>query len=163
MTIQLRHLRTSLENLLKQIKDFPLKFRQYKCYNFVKILIENYINTNVLLVELKSEALKDRHWKILMKKLNIIWNLNDLTIGSIWDANLNMYSSILKEIFKMAQAEKVIEEFLNQISEFWKQYQLELTNYQNKCQIINGWNDIFTKIKEHLSNYIIILIIKKYK
>lgn len=163
MTIQLRHLRTSLENLLKQIKDFPLKFRQYKCYNFVKTLIENYINTNVLLVELKSEALKDRHWKILMKKLNTIWNLNDLTIGSIWDANLNMYSSILKEMCKMAQGEKVIEEFLNQISEFWKQYQLELTNYQNKCQIINGWNDIFNKIKEHLGNYKINLNYKNIK
>lgn len=43
---------------------------------------------NLLVIELKSEALKDRHWKQLMKEMNVSWSLNDLTLGQVWDADL---------------------------------------------------------------------------
>jgi dynein heavy chain 1 len=51
-----------------------------------------------------------------------------------------------------AQGEKALEEFLKQISEQWKVYQLELVDYQKKCKVIKSWDDLFTKAKENLSN-----------
>ena len=51
-----------------------------------------------------------------------------------------------------AQGEKALEEFLKQISEQWKVYQLELIDYQKKCKVIKSWDDLFTKAKENLSN-----------
>ena len=38
---------------------------------------------NMLVTELKSEALKDRHWKLLMKKLRVSWQMHDLTLGQV--------------------------------------------------------------------------------
>lgn len=52
----------------------------------------------------------------------------------------------------VAQGEKALEEFLKQVSETWKSYSLELINYQNKCQIIRGWDDLFNKLKEHINS-----------
>ena len=42
---------------------------------------------NMLVTELKSEALKERHWKQLMKRLRVMWQLHDLTLGQVleWD------------------------------------------------------------------------------
>ena len=34
----------------------------------------------------------------------------------------------------------------------WQSYELELVNYQNKCRIIRGWDDLFTKVKEHINS-----------
>lgn len=38
---------------------------------------------NMLVVELKSEALKERHWRQMMKELRVNWNLQDLTLGQV--------------------------------------------------------------------------------
>jgi dynein heavy chain 1, cytosolic len=152
LTIQPRKLRTVLDGLLNQMKDMPSRLRQYDSYNHVKKLIQDYLKTNLLIIDLKSEALKDRHWKQLMKRMNVVWNLNDLTLGTVWDVNLLAYESIIKDIIMVAQGEKALEEFLKQVSELWKNFTLELINYQNKCQIIRGWDDLFNKLKEHINS-----------
>jgi len=38
------------------------------------------------------------------------------------------------------------------VREAWQSYELELINYQNKCKIIRGWDDLFTKVKEHINS-----------
>lgn len=73
-------------------------------------------------------------------------------MGTVWDINLLNYESAIKDILMVAQGEKALEEFLLQVSELWKSYTLELINYQNKCQIIKGWDDLFNKLKEHINS-----------
>jgi dynein heavy chain 1 len=34
----------------------------------------------------------------------------------------------------------------------WQCYELDLVNYQNKCRIIRSWDDLFTKVKEHINS-----------
>ena len=48
--------------------------------------------------------------------------------------------------------EMALEEFLKEVSEKWRSYQLELVNYQNKCRLIRGWDDLFNRVKEHMSS-----------
>lgn len=110
-----------------------------------------------LINELKSEALKDRHWKEIIRilDLSMTWNnMSDITLRDIWDQaeNLKKNEHQLREILINAQGEKALEEFLKQISEQWKVYQLELIDYQKKCKLIKSWDDLFTKAKENLSN-----------
>ena len=31
-------------------------------------------------------------------------------------------------------------------------YELDLINYQNKCKLIRGWDELFTKVKEHINS-----------
>ena len=69
----------------------------------------------MLIVELKSEALKERHWKQLMRKLSVKWNLNDLLLGQIWDCNLQKNESVIKDVINVAQGEMALEEFLKQV------------------------------------------------
>ena len=45
-----------------------------------------------------------------------------------------------------------MEEFLKQIREQWTAYQLEMVNYQNKTRLIKGWDDLFSKVKEHINS-----------
>lgn len=34
----------------------------------------------------------------------------------------------------------------------WNAYELDLVNYQNKCRLIRGWDDLFNKVKEHINS-----------
>jgi hypothetical protein len=44
------------------------------------------------------------------------------------------------------------EEFLKHVRENWTLYSVELVNYQNKCRLIKGWDDIFAKCTDHLNS-----------
>lgn len=69
----------------------------------------------MLVVELKSEALKERHWKQLMRRLNVNWVLPELTLGQVWDIDLQRHENIVKDIILVAQGEMALEEFLKQV------------------------------------------------
>ncbi len=70
----------------------------------------------MLVTELKSEALKDRHWKQLMKKLRVSWQLHDLTLGQVWVVDLQRNEMIVRDIILVAQGEMALEEFLKMVS-----------------------------------------------
>lgn len=106
----------------------------------------------MLVTELKSEAVRDRHWKQLMKKLHVNWTLAELTLGQLWDVDLQKNETVVRDILATAQGEMALEEFLKQVAEVWKSYMLDLINYQNKCRIIRGWDDLFNKVKEHINS-----------
>lgn len=73
------------------------------------------IQVNMLVIELKSEALKDRHWKQLMKRLHVNWVLSELTLGQIWDVDLQKNEMVVKDVLLVAQGEMALEEFLKQV------------------------------------------------
>ena len=105
--------------------------------------IQSFQKVNMLIVELQSDALKDRHWKTLWKELS------ELTLGQVWDVDLQKHESIVKDIILIAQGKMALEEFLKQVKETWNTYKLDLINYQNKCRIIRGWDVLFDKLKEN--------------
>lgn len=70
----------------------------------------------MLVIELKSEALKDRHWKQLMKRLHVNWVVSELTLGQIWDVDLQRNEAVVKDVLLVAQGEMALEEFLKQAS-----------------------------------------------
>lgn len=152
LSIQPRKLRGQLDGLLGQLKDLPARLRQYASYEYVKKLLQGYTKVNMLIIELKSDALKERHWKQLMRQLRVSWVLSELTLGQVWDVDLTKNEGIIKDVIITAQGEMALEEFLKQVRESWQNYQLDLINYQNKCKIIRGWDDLFNKVKEHINS-----------
>ena len=49
---------------------------------------------NMMIVELKSDALKDRHWKTLCKQLRVSLVLSELTLGQVWDVDTKNISRL---------------------------------------------------------------------
>lgn len=163
LSIQPRKLRQQLDAMSTQLKELPARLRQYASYEYVKKMLQNYTKVNILIVELKSDALKERHWKQLMKQLRVNWVLSDLTLGQVWDVNLQKNESIVKDVILVAQGEMALEEFLKQVRESWQTYELDLINYQNKCKIIRGWDDLFNKVKEHINSVAAMKLSPYYK
>jgi dynein heavy chain 1 len=138
--VQPRKLRQSLDNLLNIIKEMPSRMRQYAAYEFVSDTIRGYLKVNTLLADLKSEAVRERHWRMLLKQLRLEGRilLNQMLLGDVWDMDLKKNESIFKDVLVVAQGEMALEEFLRQVRDYWQAYSLELINYQNKTRLIKG-------------------------
>ncbi|CAB0033630.1 unnamed protein product [Trichogramma brassicae] len=163
LSVQPRKLRIQLDAMLTQLKELPARLRQYSSYEYVKKLLQNHLKVNMLIIELKSDALKERHWKRLTKQLKVNWSLNELTLGQVWDVNLQKNEGIVKDIILVAQGEMALEEFLKQVREAWQNYELDLIHYQNKCRLIRGWDDLFNKVKEHINSVAAMKLSPYYK
>ena len=88
----------------------------------------------MLIVELKSEALKERHWKTLMRKLHVNWVLSDLSLGQVWDVDLQKNEGIVKDVILVAQGEMALEEFLKQVILF--QFHFLVTLMRTSSQVV---------------------------
>ena len=82
------------------------------CHNLVILPI---IQVNAIITELKSDAVKDRHWKSLMKQLRVRWTLSELTLGHVWDVDVERNEKIIRDVLLVAQGERALEEFLRQV------------------------------------------------
>ena len=81
----------------------PARLRQYESYDHVRKQLQSFAKVNVLVQELKSEAVRERHWKQLTKRLGVNWLLPELTLGAVWDADLNRHETEVKDVLAIAQ------------------------------------------------------------
>ena len=147
-----KKVKEQLDNASERMAEFPNRLRQYEVFEQYKKIITNYKKVNGTLGELKSEAMKPRHWKELLKRLRIKVSFNELTLNHLWIADLIKNDKDVKEVLNQARGELILEEFLRNIKETWAKYELELIKYQTKCKLIRGWDELFQQIDEHINN-----------
>jgi dynein heavy chain 1 len=116
-SIQSRKLRTQLDALLNVTREMPSRMRQYAAFEFVQETLRAYLKSNAIVGDLKSEALRERHWRQLYKVLRITssYSPSSMTLGSVWDLDLKRNESVMKEVILQAQGEMALEEFLKQV------------------------------------------------
>lgn len=149
-----RKIRQKLEDQIVRTRQMPSRMRQYAAFEHVQNVLRNLVKVNPLLTELKSEAVRERHWTKIFKALkpgHRIY-LSSLNLGTVWDLNLAASEPVIRDIVAQATGEMALEEFLKQVRETWTQYPLDLVGYQNKCRLIRGWDDIFAKCSENLNS-----------
>ncbi|PVV04132.1 hypothetical protein BB560_001375 [Smittium megazygosporum] len=147
-----RKLRSILEGLQSNSKNMPDKVRQYAAFAYMVNYLQGLSKQITIISDLKSDAMRDRHWRKLFKELKILpKSQSELTLGYIWSFDLTKNESIIKDVIMTAQGEMGLEEFLKQVKETWTTYALDLVSYQGRCRLIKGWDDLFNKCSEHLS------------
>ncbi|KAJ9300682.1 hypothetical protein DTO271G3_1846 [Paecilomyces variotii] len=153
-SVQPRKLRQSLDGLIKMTKEMPSRMRQYAAFEHIQNVLRQLLKVNPLLSDMKSEAVKERHWQKIFKALRPGKRFSpvSLTLGDVWDLQLVSSETVIRDIIAQAQGEMALEEFLKQVRETWQNYSLDLVNYQNKCRLIRGFDDLFAKCSENLNS-----------
>jgi dynein heavy chain 1 len=77
-TVVPRKLRQQLDALLKSTQEMPNRMRQYNAFEYVQDVLKSYQKSNLIVSELKSDALKERHWRQLFKTMKISGKVNPL-------------------------------------------------------------------------------------
>jgi dynein heavy chain 1, cytosolic len=112
-----RKVRQSLDGLVAITKDMPSRMRQYSAFEYVQGVLQKLIKINPLLSELKSDAIKERHWTKIFKSCRSRERFlpSTLNLGIIWDLDLAVNEAALREVIVQAQGEMALEEYLRQV------------------------------------------------
>ena len=148
-----RKVRSRLDEISNSIKNLPARMKSYSAVEYASNHIKQRIKIHAIVSDLRSDAMKERHWRDLSRKLATTWSFAELTLGHIWDVDIHKHENIFKDVIRTAEGELALEDFLRQVREHWERFQLDLVPYQNnKCKLIRGWDDLFTKVQEHLNS-----------
>ena len=82
--------------------------------NYAQVTLRARSETLPLLTELRSEALKDRHWRPLLRRLGVRVGYHELNLGLLWGSALMGNKKVIGETVLSAQGEMALEEFLRQ-------------------------------------------------
>lgn len=151
----MRKIKRELDDLLAQMRSLPNRIRQYDAFTHLHEAVKGYIAGYGLLSDLKTEALKERHWKTILDRLGIHTSFSDLTVGSLWDHGVLSRKKEVLEILTVAQGEMALEVFLGQVRDRWMKQELELVLYQNRVRLIRGWDDLFATLDDHMGGLIL--------
>jgi dynein heavy chain 1, cytosolic len=146
-------LKNEMQEALNELALFPNKLRQYEAYDSVKTKITHLKKINMIIQDMRTDAIKERHWRGILSKLGIRKGINEMILGDFWNADLNKHEKFLRDIINTAQGELVLENFLKTSKEFWGSFELEMVRYKDKCKLIKGWDDLFTKLDEHINSF----------
>jgi len=97
-TAVIRKLRRGLDDLLASMRSLPNRVRQYDAYTQLHDLVKGYIAGHGLLSDLKTEALKERHWKAILQRLGVRIPFTDLTVGTALEWTDGVVTSLLRKI-----------------------------------------------------------------
>lgn len=148
-----KRVRASLDEILTSLKSMPSKLRQYEAFSHIQDQLHVYLKLNMLISDMKTDALKERHWKVIMQKLKLS-GVSELNLGHLWDAGLQKHEESIREVLTQAQDQMALEEFLRTVRETWTEFELDLVPYKNKCRLIRGWDDLFDQIDDHLNQIV---------
>mmetsp|Transcript_28347 Transcript_28347/g.57801 ORF Transcript_28347/g.57801 Transcript_28347/m.57801 type:complete len:2891 (+) Transcript_28347:3-8675(+) len=151
----MRKVRKTLDDILIEMRSLPNRIRQYDAYTALHDKVKSYLSGHSTLSDMKTDALKERHWKIILQKLNIHVAFSELTIGMLWDNDLLERKKDMAEVLSIAQGEMAIEVFLNEVRDRWMKQELNLVLYQNRVRLIRGWDDLFTALDDHTGGLIL--------
>ena len=66
--------------------------------------------------------------------------------------DLGRNEKVIRKVLTVAQGEMGLHQFLKQVMDFWQSFQVELVDYRKKTRLIKGWDEIFTRLREHINS-----------
>ncbi|XP_071441594.1 dynein axonemal heavy chain 10 [Hetaerina americana] len=129
-----------VEKYAKEIHKLPREVRLLPIAKTLERIIREFKHSVPLIVELKNDALCERHWKELMKKTGITFDLefDKLTLENMFAMELHKYQEIAESIIANAVKERGIEKGLQQITEVWTVLEFSIIKHE-KGEIDRGF------------------------
>lgn len=68
----------TLDKILEDMNGLPNKYRSLEPFTAKKDLIKVYKKTSLMMRNMRNDTMKQKHWKILLQKINLKKGYNDL-------------------------------------------------------------------------------------
>uniref|UniRef100_A0A6S8LSH1 AAA+ ATPase domain-containing protein n=1 Tax=Dunaliella tertiolecta TaxID=3047 RepID=A0A6S8LSH1_DUNTE len=118
---------------LKHLRLLPV-------FDLVEKDIQGFYNSLPLMKELKSEALRRRHWQQLMEVTGQEFDMDakTFTLGSMFSMQLHKYAEEISKITNAAVKELTIENEIKKLTDVWREQRFELGKYMKGLED-RGW------------------------
>ena len=124
-------LEEGIGELLMQVKRMPTDVKKLFLWGILEKKVKDFRDTLPLFSDLKSEALRERHWKMLMDETKIVFDMNPVTfkLQNIFDMKLHRFIEEINNIVLSATKELSIEKNLKDVRETWRTTDFTVIRY----------------------------------
>ncbi|XP_078523750.1 dynein axonemal heavy chain 10 isoform X2 [Lissotriton helveticus] len=141
----------SLRKLSKETRSMPVAF-------YLESKMKEFKESIPLLLDLKNEALRDRHWRELMTKTGTSFTMDPetFTLENMFAMELYKYASVIGDTVAAAVKELSIEKGVKEIVDNWENMKFVVQKYfkgtQERGFILGAVDDILQVLDDNAMN-----------
>ncbi|XP_073442216.1 dynein axonemal heavy chain 10 [Dendrobates tinctorius] len=141
----------TFRKLSKEIRSLPVAF-------YLESKMKEFKDSIPLLLDLKNEALRDRHWKDLMTKTGTSFEMNPdtFTLENMFAMELHKYADVISDIVASAVKELSIEKGVKEIIDTWENMKFTVQRYikgtQDRGSILGSVDDFLQILDDNAMN-----------
>jgi len=150
-------LESGITELEKKCKKFKIG-KDTPTFKAVEGAVGNFKESIPLIINLKNDAMKVRHWEKLMEVTGVTFDMNPktLTLENIFAMELSNFQALVEAIINEAVQESKIEVAIQEIEVYWSKESLELRKYTkdgvDRGYILCAADDIKMQLEDHMLN-----------
>lgn len=147
-----------IESYMKDFRKLPKAVRTMTVGVTLDLKMKHFKNAVPLMVSLKNEALRERHWKQLMEKTGQTFDMSAdrFTLDNMFAMELHKYQDIAEEIINNAIKELSIERGVREISEVWEKMEFTLHKHMkgndDRGFLLGSTEDIMQVLEDNSMN-----------
>ncbi|XP_068610937.1 dynein axonemal heavy chain 10 [Brachionichthys hirsutus] len=146
-----------VENFIKQLRRLPKEALDLPVAFFLEGQMKEFKNSLPLLLDLKNEALRDRHWKELMEKTGTNFEIDQsFTLESMFAMELHRHADVIEDIVTSATKELSIENAMKEVVKTWKRMAFTLQPYfkgkDKRGSVLGGVDEILLNVDNDAMN-----------
>ncbi|CAH1801914.1 unnamed protein product [Owenia fusiformis] len=156
--LNIQQLQEGIETFLKSLRKLPRDVKNMRVGKMVEEKLKEFRDSLPLFVDLKHEALRDRHWKDLMKKTGQSFDMNPetFTLQNVFAMELHRFQETIGDIVTAATKELSIEKGVKEVQETWDSIKFSVGNYtkgtSNRGYILGSVDEVLQTLDDNAMN-----------
>nr|XP_028567040.1 dynein heavy chain 10, axonemal isoform X2 [Podarcis muralis] len=158
VNLNVQVLQDGIEGYLKSLRKLPKHVRSVPVAYHLEMKMKAFKDSIPLLLDLKNEALRERHWKELMRRTNTFFDMatETFTLENMFAMELHKHIDVINEIVSSAVKELGIEKGVKEIVETWEHMKFTVQRYfkgtQERGFILGAVDDIIQILDDNAVN-----------
>ncbi|KAG9351776.1 hypothetical protein JZ751_023027 [Albula glossodonta] len=151
-------LQEGIEGFIKTLRKLPKDVRTLPVAFFLEGRMKEFKDSLPLLVDLKDEALRERHWKELMERTGTSFEMNPetFTLENMFAMELHKYGNVIGDIVTSAVKELSIEKGVKEVVDTWENMRFSVQRYfkgtQERGSILGAVDEILQSLDDNAMN-----------
>ncbi|XP_061762564.1 dynein axonemal heavy chain 10-like [Nerophis ophidion] len=151
-------LQDGVEGFLKDFRKLPKDVRTLPVAYILEGRMKEFRDSLPLLLDLKNEALRERHWKELMERTGTSFDMNpsSFTLENMFAMELHKYADVIGEIVTSGVKELGIEKGVKEVVETWGSMKFNIQAYskgpQQQCSVLGAVDEILLIVDNDAMN-----------
>ncbi|KAG2470484.1 DYH10 protein, partial [Polypterus senegalus] len=151
-------LQEGIDGFIKNLKKLPRDVRSLPAAHVLNSKMKEFKDSIPLLLYLKNEALRERHWKELMTRTGTSFDMNPdtFTLENMFAMELHKYGNVISEIVTSAVKELGIEKGVKEVLETWDNMKFAILRYfkgtQERGHILGSVDEILQILDDNAMN-----------
>uniref|UniRef100_A0A8C9J6D4 Dynein axonemal heavy chain 10 n=1 Tax=Panthera tigris altaica TaxID=74533 RepID=A0A8C9J6D4_PANTA len=157
INLNVQFLQEGIDSFLRSLRRLPRQVRNLSVAYHLEAKMKAFKDSVPLLLDLKHEALRDRHWKELMEKTGVTFEMTEtFTLENMFAMELHKHTDVLSEIVTAAIKEIAIEKAVKEILDTWESMKFTVVKYykgtQERGYILGSVDEIIQCLDDNTVN-----------